>query len=147
MEKSFNERYPNHRQEARNKRIAQMIPAVGWWKVRVQDLKEVQDDQILIEPVIFFAIYEFEERSIWDGGSSPWEVDQLIYAHTGAGDDYFMIYDQVNNSDDSRLFYDPDFRRSREEQWVGESFINEQIEYYKERRERKEKEKTKKAKE
>lgn len=131
MKKSFAERYPNHRIEKQNEKIVQMIPAVGWWKARV-----FLDDNVYYEPVAFFAVCEWEERSVWDGGRSEWGKQQSVYANTGTGDEWFMDHlDEVFGSSnlESRLFYSPSFSISKEQQGIDDEWIAQMKEDIKKR--------------
>lgn len=120
--KPFHERYPNHRMERRNEKITQMTPATGWWKLIVP-----KEGDSWIAPVAFFAKVTYEERGKWDYGSNDWETQELIYANSGQGTEWSLEYwDEISGREwGETLFYDPDFRLSREEQWAGDGFIKQ----------------------
>ena len=121
--KLFNERYPNRKIERRNQQILQMIPAPGWWQVHVQRC----DNYTWIEAVAFFAKVTYEARSVWDGGSSKWESDSFIFANCGNNEEWSFDYynSDLCSNKDCRLFYNPDFRLSRDEQFAGQEWIDD----------------------
>jgi hypothetical protein len=125
--KPFHERYPNHRMERRNEKITQMTPAAGWWKLIVP-----KEGDHWIEAVAFFAKITYEERFVWDNGATQWETQECVYANSGHGTEWFLDYSNAitAQSHEETLFYDPDFRLSREEQWAGDNFIKQTKDFY-----------------
>ncbi len=118
--KSFKEKYPNHRSETRNEKIVCMAPGQGWWKVVIAG-----DNESWVEPVAFFATIEYEMRFVWDGGSSAWEKEMSVFANSGIGDDWFLNWLDSTNMEEERLFYDPDYRLSRDAQHAGNEWLKE----------------------
>jgi hypothetical protein len=120
--KSWAERYPNWRNEYRKEVVTQMMPANGWWKVFVN-----MENESWIAAVAFFAKVEYETRSTWDNGHTDWKKEEVIYANTGHGDEWSIEFqDELGGSStNARLFYDPDFRLSQEQQTAGESWLLE----------------------
>lgn len=115
----FNERYPNHRIETRNSTITNMVSAAGWWRINVDS-----EGISWIEPIAFFATITYEERGVWDGGESKWEKEEMILANSAMGDDWQLEYMDLGNSyNNSRLFYDPDFRLPMENQQIESNWI------------------------
>lgn len=121
---SFAERYPNYRREIRNECITNMVAATGWWRVNIDS-----DNNIWIEPIAFFAKLSYEERGVWDHGQTKWETTEIVFANSGRGEEWALepIYAESQSYTNSRLFYDPDFRLSRDDQDAGEKWLNEKM--------------------
>ena len=118
--------FKNLRSEHRNERIEQMVSAVGWWKACIYD------EESWIEPVAFFATIAYEEKKVWDGGQTGWEKCQSVYAQTCFNQEWFIDYVSAVSTDcySERLFYDPNFKLSQEDQDAGHSWIERMKNYH-----------------
>lgn len=119
-----------HKTETRNEKITQMIPANGWWKAEVWQDDDEGNSSVYYLPIAFFATIEFEEREIIvvDKGSYrvivDWHTQNWVYANTGHDDwqtEYYISL--VGKCDESRLFYDPDFRAPLDMQGITQEWI------------------------
>lgn len=118
-------KYPNHRTEHRNVRIVQTTPAAGWWRTVVTPRGDSW-----IEPVAFFITVVWEERGVWDGGHGEWKEEMIVRANSATDGWEYEFLHAMECDRDEVLFYDPDFRLSRNEQSAGDDFVNAMKEYY-----------------